>query len=231
MFIPAIESITKSIFPIFFELKDQGLTKIGVTGTGFFVEENGLFITAHHVIKSIPENARTLYCGNVPDSILTTPLDIEEVYCDPIKDLYIGRIITEHALPKLQIAANEPKVGQSLCLCGYPLAQLSNGVGGSIDVSNVRKYWQPTFMIDGMRGVIDNRNYVGFITQHTSLRGMSGGPVFGVDGQVYGMDVAVIGREIPDVSTPMTIHNGMAVGVGYIKEAISKAQKRGVIDK
>lgn len=222
MFSTAIEQVTKSIFPIFFELRQQGLTTIGVSGTGFFINDEGHFMTAHHVISAIPENAKILYAGNVPHSIIP-PVEIEEIYSDAVKDIYIGKVALDKALPKLVIADNEPKIGQSLSLCGYPLAQISQNLDGSINVNNVRKYWQPTFMVDGFQGTINGKTYTGFMTQHASLKGMSGGPIFGSDGIVYGMDVAVIGREIPDPATPITVHNGIGVGVSHIRDGIERA--------
>lgn len=219
MFTKAIESITQSIFPIFFTVVQGNKTVIGVSGTGFFIDDNGLFITAYHVINDIPAGAKLLYCGNVPHSIIRA-LEIESIRFDAKKDIFVGRVPKEYKLPKIKPAEDEPKVGQSLCLCGYPLAQLSQNKDGSINVNNVRKYWQPTFMIDGFQGNINGKLYKGFITQHTSLKGMSGGPIFGLDGQVYGMDVATMSRQIHDPSAPMTIANGIGLGINYIKENI-----------
>lgn len=222
MFSKAIEIVTKSIFPIFFELRQEGLTTIGVSGTGFFINDDGHFMTAHHVVSAIPEHAKILYVGNVPDSI-TTPVEIEEIFVDVEKDIYIGKVATGLTLPKLIIAESEPKIGQSLSLCGYPLAQISQNMDGSINVTNVRKYWQPTYMVDRFQGAFGGKTYTGFITQHASLKGMSGGPIFGSDGVVYGMDVAVIGRDIPDPSTPIMVHNGIGVGIGHIREGIQQS--------
>ena len=44
-------------------------------------------------------------------------------------------------------------------------------------VGNVRRYWQPTFVIDATQTVIDGRTYDGYIVGHACFPGMSGGPV------------------------------------------------------
>lgn len=89
----------------------------------------------------------------------------------------------------------------------------------SLNISAVRQYWQPTFIIDEITFVKNEINYVGFMTQDTSLNGMSGGPVFDKDGIVFGVNTAFSTREIPQKNKPsIKVFNGLALGNAYITD-------------
>ena len=221
MYQNAVEKIKRSIFPIFF-VKEEGLnTQIGVSGTGFFIDNKGHFITALHVITEAPIGALFQYRGNIPDHIINPPQLITEVYRDPIRDVFLGKINISGTIP-VSIIADKPKAGKSVCLCGYPLAQLSINVDGSINVGNVRQYWQPTYIIDSITVSDNGKKYVGFMTQDISLNGMSGGPVFDMEGFVHGVDTAFIHREIPQKDKPaIQVFNGVALENASITDVYS----------
>lgn len=222
MYQKAIANIKRSIFPIFIEFHQGEKRGLGVAGTGFFINNDGYFITAQHVMADVPAGSKLLYVGNVPHHYLKIALEFEEIYSDASKDIFLGKV-SDHSLPGLKLSDKKAEPGKSICLCGYPLPKLSMNPDGSINVKNVRQYWQPTFVIDGIAANINKKQYMGFMTQHTSLRGMSGGPVFDTDGFAYGMDVASLTRRIPESDGKETIvPNGVAVDVATIKETLSE---------
>jgi S1-C subfamily serine protease len=223
MFAEAIAKIQGSIFPIFFRLQRGREITIGISGTGFFIDDIGHFLTAHHVIINVPKGSELLYAGNVPHRPLKKFDEIREVYKDIERDLFLGKI-EKDPLPKIEFANETPRIGTSICLCGYPLARLAFNPKTGIDVKNARQYWQPTYLVDYAEATIDNRNYKGFITQDTSLAGMSGGPVFDKQGRVCGIDVATWRREIVKPGAPtIPVNNGLVTKVEVIKEFIKKA--------
>ena len=226
MFADAIERVSSAFFPIFWEHHIGNRMSVGISGTGFFISSTGYFITAEHVINGIPKGAQIIYGGNIPDSVLPQPLTIQEIFRDAESDIFIGQINIQNQ-PYFTISEECPRIGTSICLCGYPLAQMSSHQDGIIDVNAVRKYYQPTFVIDYFTSVDEGRTHDGFMTQHTSLNGMSGGPVFGVDGQALGMDVATFGRQIliPN-GLQMMINNGIVQGVSSLRQAIQKSGLR-----
>ena len=224
MYQTAIEHIRKSIFPIFYRIPSEKTSSFGVSGTGFFFHPRGYFLTAHHVITDVPPHSRLLYAGNIPGHAVV-PLEITEVHSDSSRDIFLGRVERD-ALPSVTLAVKNPRLGKSVCLSGYPLARLSLNPDGSINASNARMYWQPTFVIDYITAESGSRQHHGFITQHTSLRGMSGGPVFDPEGVVYGIDVATLTRKIPeDPDHPekvTVLRNGVVVGIEIIREILSR---------
>jgi S1-C subfamily serine protease len=222
MYQVAIEKIKKSIFPIFFISADGQNTQIGVSGTGFFIDDQGHFLTALHVISEAPVNSTFQYRGNIPDHIVNPPENIAEIYRDPIRDIFLGKINIQGTTPVATIL-ERPKPGKSICLCGYPLAQLSQNPDGSLNVGAVRQYWQPTFIIDAVTVADNGKNYIGFMTQDISLNGMSGGPVFDTDGIVHGIDTAFVQREIPQKDKPaIQVFNGIALENASIADVYAK---------
>ena len=95
----------------------------------------------------------------------------------------------------MELSTEAVRPGDSVCLSGYPMAVPwlpDRGLAG-----NVRRYWQPSFVIDDAEVAIGRRTYEGYIVQHACLRGMSGGPVFDPRGRVRGMAAATLTRTIP----------------------------------
>lgn len=223
MYQKAIEKIKKSIFPIFFISVQGQNTQIGVTGTGFFIDDQGHFVTALHVITDCPPNSTFQYRGNIPDHIVNPPQPIVEIFRDPVRDIFLGKINAAPTTP-VALVLDKPKAGMSVCLCGYPLAQLSQNPDGSINVGAVRQYWQPTYIIDAVTVADRGKNYVGFMTQDISLNGMSGGPVFDIEGIVHGIDTAFLTREIPqkDNKPSIQVFNGIALENASIPDVYAK---------
>lgn len=92
-------------------------------------------------------------------------------------------------------------------------------------MASVRRYWQPTFAIDMTQVVIGKRIYDGYIVQHSCLVGMSGGPVFDMDGKVRGIAAATVSRTVPDASGTLTVlSNGVVIDVEHIRGFLEAAR-------
>ncbi len=222
MYADAVARITQSLFPIFVVPPDDSVISMGVTGTGFFVDDSGLFLTADHVITSAPAGSSVYFYGKVPDSVCEAAVEIERVASDPLHDLFLGRVARSFLEP-VSFSTDPVRPGDSVCLSGYPMATLALGPDGGV-IGNIRRYWQPTFVIDATQALINNRIYDGYIVQHTCLRGMSGGAVFDTDGQVRGMAVATLTRTIPEPGgAPTVVSNGIVLDVEHLQQFISAA--------
>src|ERR1700754_4216578 len=158
MYADAVARIAESIFPIYYVDPEHELA--GVCGTGFFIDDGGLFLTSEHVMASPPPGATAYYYGRTPDEVCE-PLEFEHVASDPAHDLYLGRVDSQ---PPATISDTRVRPGDAVCLSGYPMAVLDAGPQGL--VGNVRRYWQPTFVIDATETVIGGRTYDGYIVQH-----------------------------------------------------------------
>jgi S1-C subfamily serine protease len=225
----AVAKITESIFPIFYIQSQDAL--VGVCGTGFFVDESGLFLTAEHIMAAVPAGSTTYYYGKAPDDVCEPAVEIEHVASDPAQDLYLGRVSRDY-LPPVEVSNEAVRPGDSVCLSGYPMAVLAISPQGAL-VGNVRRYWQPTFVIDAAQAVIDGRTYDGYIVQDPCLAGMSGGPVFDIEGKVRGMAAANLTRTIPELGgSPTTVRNGIVSDSEHIRRflehtAVARREPKG----
>jgi S1-C subfamily serine protease len=222
MYADAVARIAESIFPIYYVDPEHDLA--GVCGTGFFIDDDGLFLTSEHVMASPPPGATAYYYGRTPDEVCE-PLEFEPVASDPARDIYLGRV----AGGRPAALSEEPvRPGDAVCLSGYPMAVLDVGPQGF--VGNVRRYWQPTFVIDATETVIDGRTYNGYIVQHPCFPGMSGGPVFDVEGRVRGLAAATLTRTIPALpgEPPTVVSNAIVIDVEHIRGFLEPARSANI---
>lgn len=222
MYADAVAKITESIFPIFFIGSDGDRCDAGVRGTGFFLDDRGLFLTAHHVMAGAPAGSALYYYGKVPDEVCHPAVEIEYVASDPAHDLYLGRVGRD-ALAAVELSDERVRPGDSVCLAGYPMPVLSISSEGRL-MGSVRRYWQPTFAIDTTQVMIGQRTYDGYIVQHSCLVGMSGGPVFDMRGKVRGMAAATVSRTVPDPSGSLAVvPNGVVIDLEHIQGFLESA--------
>ena len=219
MFADAVAKLTASIFPIFFAYEHDDGPIIGVSGTGFFVDDSGLFVTVDHSMNCAPAGSTYYYYGNLPDQLSRPAVEIERVASDPGRDLFLGRVGRGY-LRAVELSGEAVRPGDSVCLSGYPMAEVSSNAEGGF-VANVRRYWQPTFVVDATQAVVDGRVYDGYLVGHPCFSGMSGGPVFDVEGKVRGMAVATLTRTEPELKgDPTVVRNGIVLDVAHIRAFI-----------
>ncbi len=232
MFKEAIQQVRESIFPLF----HFGPKGYGVLGTGFFITDQGHFLTAAHVIQALPPGHKIGYLGNIPLKPFykkgIIPVNVLEINHD--KDLAVG-LIREDQLAPLSLSKTKSIIGESISLCGYPMPMIQlternvnkehKVVGISLDVTTVRQYWQPTIKMDELKpDLILKKKFKSFITQHAALPGMSGGPIFNTSGEVVGLTSAVWPRKIPLKNKHVIdIENGIGVELIEIIEFLNQS--------
>ena len=220
MFADAVAKLAASIFPILYAYERADGPVIGVSGTGFFVDDSGLFVTVDHSMNCAPAGSGYYYYGNLPDELLQPPLEIEPIASDPGHDLYLGRV--ERDSLRVDLSSGAARPGDSVCLSGYPMAEVSINAEGRF-VANVRRYWQPTFVVDVTQATVDNKVYHGYLVGHPCFSGMSGGPVFDVEGKVRGMAVATVTRSEPELTGDLVVvKNGIVLDVAHIRAFIDR---------
>jgi S1-C subfamily serine protease len=221
MFADAVAKLAVSIFPIFYAYEREDGPIIAVSGTGFFVDDSGLFVTVDHSMNCAPAGSTYYYYGNLPDQLSRPALAIERIASEPGRDLFLGRIARGGAAA-VELSGEPVRPGESVCLSGYPMAEVSLNAEGGF-VANVRRYWQPTFVIDATQAVVDGRIYDGYLVGHRCFSGMSGGPVFDIEGKVRGMAVATLTRTEPELQgDPTVVRNGIVLDAVHIRAFVEQ---------
>ena len=168
-------------FNPFFGRDEEGFRQEGSLGSGFVISADGLVITNNHVIENADEINAIFSDGS--------ELQAELIGTDPETDIAVLRLQTDEALPYVDLADSEvAEVGDWVMAIGNPF-----GFGGSVSA-----------------GIISARNrntggrYDDFIQTDAAInRGNSGGPLFNLDGEVVGVNTAIISP------------TGGSVGIGF----------------
>jgi S1-C subfamily serine protease len=217
MFAAAVAKLTNSIFPIYREtpVPPQSF-EIHVVGSGFFVDAHGTFVTVAHVLDGASPVAQFQYRGRSPDHFENPLLPITCLARDDEKDILIGHVDAQltHGLDLLEAPVSN---GTSVCVAGYPLAQLTMQAG-ALDVGKVRRYFQNAMVVDRCSLPVWTRRHDGFMMTEFSLFGMSGGPVVTRDGTVVGMQASITDPRVSEGAggRRITIENAVAIGSEHI---------------
>ncbi len=169
-------------------------------GSGFIISADGLIVTNNHVIEGAEEILIFLQDG--------TRLAAELVGADDKTDLAVLKVDTERELPFVSFGdSDSAEVGDWVMAIGNPF-----GLGGSVTLGIVSARNR-----DIQAGPYDN-----FIQTDASInQGNSGGPLFDMEGNVVGINTAIIARG----GTPLGI--GFAVPGNLAKPVIDQLSQFG----
>ena len=228
MFVRSIKIAQKAMFPIFrWDQLSPQQVRVGVAGTGFFINSRGYFVSVAHVFDGANQDTKFLYIGKLPENLQNPRLEITEVCRNDDADIYIGKV--ELKTPEyFRLSKNTPNIGRSVCVSGYPLAQIGTNPQGGLEVGGVRRYFQPTFVLD--KGVSNSNNgqgrtrkHDGFLVRDVGLFGMSGGPVFDTSGVVVGMQGSVTQpRASSNGGRTISVENALAIRSGLILDLLKQ---------
>jgi S1-C subfamily serine protease len=218
MFVSAIESVEKALFPIFRITIENpggnGPVHFGIAGSAFFIDDRGTFATVAHTFDKRPPNTKYLFCGCLPKQY-QSQIEVEEIVRDDKADILLGRVplATPHFLA---LSPSVSPIGRSVCISGYPLAKIVWNPATGFDVSGARTYYRQTMVIDYARCVDSetDRTHEGVLLQDAALFGQSGGAVFDMHGLVVGMQASVMHPRdsvAGNKSRKITVENGVAI--------------------
>ncbi|MFD0979037.1 Do family serine endopeptidase [Tropicimonas aquimaris] len=150
-------------------------------GSGFVISEDGFIVTNNHVIEQADEITIEFYSGE--------ELPAEVIGTDPNTDLALLKVETDEPLPFVSWGnSDESRVGDWVMAMGNPLGQ-----GFSVSAGIV-----------SARGRALSGSYDDFIQTDAAInRGNSGGPLFNMDGDVIGVNTAILSP------------NGGSIGIGF----------------
>lgn len=139
-------------------------------GSGFIVSEDGFIVTNNHVIDGADEIQIELFSGEF--------LDAELIGTDPKTDIALLKVENEGALPFVSFGDSDlARVGDWVLAIGNPLGQGFSVSAGIISARNRE-----------LRGTYDD-----YIQTDAAInKGNSGGPLFNIEGEVIGVNTAII---------------------------------------
>ncbi len=162
-------------------------------GSGFVIDESGVIVTNNHVIEGADEITVNLNDG--------TKLTATLIGTDKKTDIAVLKVEPESPLRALPFGNSEVlRVGDWVMAIGNPF-----GLGGTVTVG----------IVSARNRDIKSGPYDNFIQTDASInRGNSGGPLFNMDGEVIGINTAIISP------------TGGSIGIGF---AIPATTARNVI--
>ncbi len=159
----------------------RGPQRSNALGSGFVISEDGYIVTNNHVIDGADEISIEFFSGKT--------LDAKLIGTDPKTDIALLKVESDAPLPFVNFGdSNVMRVGDWVMAMGNPLGQGFSVSAGIVSARNRE-----------LSGTYDD-----FIQTDAAInRGNSGGPLFNMDGQVIGVNTAILSP------------NGGSIGIGF----------------
>ncbi len=174
----------EDLFKDFFDQQGEGEQARRVTslGSGFIIDPSGIVITNNHVIGKADEITVNLVDG--------TKLPAKVIGRDQKTDLAVLKVEAKKPLPFVKFGDSDKlRVGDWVLAIGNPF-----GLGGSVSAG----------IISAQNRNINSGPYDSFLQTDAAInRGNSGGPLFNMEGQVVGVNTAIISP------------SGGSIGIGF----------------
>ena len=150
-------------------------------GSGFIISADGYVVTNNHVIENADQIEIEFFDGQLMEATV--------VGTDPKTDIALLKVKAKDKLKFVRFGdSNKAKVGDWVLAIGNPLGQ-----GFSVSAG-----------IISARGRALSGSYDDFIQTDAAInRGNSGGPLFNMDGEVIGVNTAILSP------------NGGSIGIGF----------------
>ncbi|MEL6481195.1 MAG: Do family serine endopeptidase, partial [Pseudomonadota bacterium] len=191
----------EDLFRDFFERgRPQGPRQVQSLGSGFVISAEGYVVTNNHVIEEADEITVNFADGS--------SLPAELVGTDPKTDIALLKIEPTQPLEFVKFGDSEAsRVGDWVLAIGNPF-----GLGGSVSAG----------IISARDRNINAGPYDDFIQTDAAInRGNSGGPLFNLDGEVIGVNTAIISP------TGGSIGIGFAVPSAIAENVVAQLQEFG----
>ncbi len=169
-------------FPFPFGMNPGQSEAVEARGSGFIVDPSGIIVTNNHVVKDEKTLTVTLDDG--------TKLPARLIGTDPRTDLAVLKVDAGHPLPFVRFGnSNDVEPGEWVVAMGNPF-----GLGGTVTAG----------IVSALGRNIGDGPYDQFIQTDAPINeGNSGGPLFNLQGQVIGINTAIISP------------SGGSVGIGF----------------
>jgi serine protease Do len=187
-----------------FNQQNPNATPRSGLGSGFIISQDGQIVTNHHVVKDAQSVQVTLADGR--------KFDAEVLGSDPATDIALLSIKAEVALPFVAFGTSQTmRVGDEVVAVGNPFGLSSTVTSGIISAKSRD---------------INSGPYDDYIQTDAAInRGNSGGPLFNNDGDVIGVNTAIISP------------GGGSVGIGFavpsdvVREVVAELAEDGTVTR
>ena len=161
--------------------QDNAPRRSEALGSGFVISADGYIVTNNHVIEGADEISIEFFSGK--------KLDAKLIGTDPKTDIALLKVESDTPLPFVAFGdSNAMRVGDWVVAMGNPLGQGFSVSAGIVSARNRE-----------LSGTYDD-----YIQTDAAInRGNSGGPLFNMDGQVIGVNTAILSP------------NGGSIGIGF----------------
>jgi serine protease Do len=168
-------------------------------GSGFVISEDGYIVTNNHVIEGADEIEIEFFSGN--------RLAATVVGTDPNTDIALLKVESESPLPFVTFGnSDEVRVGDWVMAMGNPLGQGFSVSAGIVSARNRE-----------LSGTYDD-----YIQTDAAInRGNSGGPLFNMDGEVIGVNTAILSP------TGGSIGIGFAMSSAVVTDVVAQLREFG----
>jgi serine protease Do len=168
-------------------------------GSGFVISEDGFIVTNNHVIDGADEILIEFFSGK--------ELPAELVGRDPNTDIALLKVESDEPLPYVKMGDSDiMRVGDWVMAVGNPLGQGFSVSAGIISARNRE-----------LSGAYDD-----FIQTDAAInRGNSGGPLFNLDGEVIGVNTAILSP------TGGSIGIGFSMASNVVERVVGQLQEYG----
>jgi serine protease Do len=168
-------------------------------GSGFVISEDGFVVTNNHVIEGADEINIEFFSGET--------LAAEVIGTDPKTDIALLKVTSDKPLPFVTFGDSDTaRVGDWVLAMGNPLGQGFSLSAGIVSARN-----------RALSGTYDD-----FIQTDAAInRGNSGGPLFNLDGEVVGVNTAILSP------TGGSIGIGFSMASNVVKRVVEQLQQFG----
>ena len=143
-------------------------------GSGFIIDSSGIIVTNNHVISEAEDILVTIEGGEDYEATV--------IGADPLSDLAVLKVKSNKKFKPVKFGdSDEARIGDWVIAIGNPL-----GLSGTVTAG----------IISARNRNIGMSRYEDFIQTDASInQGNSGGPLFNMDGEVIGINTAILGRQ------------------------------------
>jgi serine protease Do len=158
-------------------------------GSGFVIDASGIVVTNNHVIADADEITVNFADG--------TKLEAELIGKDPKVDIAILRVKPDKPLKAVKFGeSDKSRIGDWVMAIGNPL-----GLSGTVTLG----------IVSAINRNINSGPYDSFIQTDAAInRGNSGGPLFNMDGEVIGINTAIISPSGGSIGLGFSIPSSLA---------------------